>query len=79
MNMKLLISSAIAAGTLAVAAGPVFASTHANVSRPISPRMASTSTHAGMVVAQASAKHRKNEQNENENDAPGDAGDQGEK
>ncbi len=79
MKSKLIIASAVAAGTLALATGTVFASTQTKGPGPISPRMVSTSTHGGTVVAQASAKHRTNEKNENENDAPGDAGDQGEK
>lgn len=79
MTIKMLIASAVAAGAIAVAAGPVFASTPVTQTKPMSPRMTSTSTQAGTVVAQASTKkHKKSEQNENENDAPGDAGDQGE-
>jgi len=78
MKFKPLIASAVAAGSLAMAAGPVFASTHAHEAKPVSPRVASASTRADMVVAQASTKRQKGEQNENEHDAPGDAGDQGE-
>lgn len=79
MKIKPIIASALAVGTLAMAAGPVFASTHANETKPMSPRMASSPTHSGTVVAQASTKRKKSAKHENENDAPGDAGDQGEK
>ena len=78
MNIKPIIASAVAVGGLALVAGPVFAATHADNMTPV-PRSARTSTHDGTLVAQAGKQYKKSEKHENENDAPGDAGDQGEK
>ena len=77
MKTKHVIAAAAAVGGLALAAGPVFAATHAEQMKPV-PRAAATSHHAGTQVAQAGKQYNKSEKHENENDAPGDAGDQGE-
>lgn len=78
MKIKDVIASAVAAGGLALAAGPAFAATHAEQMKPVH-RAAATSDHGGTQVAQTSKQYNKSEKHENENDAPGDAGDQGEK